>query len=101
MCWRARAECFGGAERMLRSKQAYARVARAISAFEPGTIATRPQEAAEGRLATGGKVEILEMAIDDCWEREIGPVFLKNGRGRLSGLQWMFKTCGQKKHPYA
>ena len=101
MCWPARAECFGGAEGILRAKQAYARVARAISAFEPVTLATRPQEAAEGRLATGGKVEILEMAIDDSWARDIGPVFLKNGRGRLSGVQWMFNAWGQKYHPYA
>jgi len=101
MCWPARAECFGGADRILRAKQAYARVARAISAFEPVTMATRPQEAAEGRLATGGKVEILEMGIDDSWARDIGPVFLKNGRGRLSGVQWIFNAWGQKYHPYA
>src|SRR6185312_6628989 len=58
ICWPARAECFGGAEGILRAKQAYARVARALSAFEPVALAVRPQEAAEARLATGGKVEI-------------------------------------------
>jgi agmatine deiminase len=101
MCWPARSECFGGAEGILRAKQAYARVARAISAFEPVTLAARPQEAAEARLGTGGKVEILEMALDDSWARDFGPTFLKNRRGRLSGVQWKFNAWGQKYHPYA
>jgi agmatine deiminase len=100
MCWPARAECFGGAEGLLRAKQAYARVARAISAFEPVTLAARPQEAAEARLATGGKVEILEMALDDSWARDFGPTFLKNGKGRLAGVQWVFNGWGQKYHQY-
>lgn len=100
MCWPARVECFGGAEGILRAKQAYARVARAISAFEPVTMAARPSESAEARLATGGKVEILEMALDDSWARDFGPTFLKNRKGRLSGVQWIFNAWGQKYHPY-
>jgi len=100
MCWPARMECFGGADGTLRAKQAYARVARAISAFEPVTLAARPHEAAEARLATGGKVEILEMALDDSWARDFGPTFLKNGKGRLSGVQWSFNAWGRKYHPY-
>jgi len=101
MCWPARAECFGGREGMLRAKQAYARVARAISAFEPVMVAARPADAAEAKLATGGKTEIVEMAIDDSWARDFGPTFLSNGKGRLSGVQWVFNAWGQKYHPYA
>src|ERR1700682_3873272 len=41
LCWPARAECFGGRDGMLRVKQAYARVARAISAFEPVVVGAR------------------------------------------------------------
>jgi agmatine deiminase len=100
MCWPARAECFGGAEGVLRAKQAYARVARAISAFEPVMLAVRGSEVAEARLATGGKVEVVEMTIDDSWARDFGPTFLKNGTGRLSGVQWVFNAWGQKYHPY-
>jgi len=100
MCWPVRTECFGGAQGILRAKQAYARVARAISAFEPVTLAARPQEIAEARLATGGKVEIVEMALDDSWARDFGPTFLTNGKGRLSGVQWVFNAWGQKYHPY-
>jgi agmatine deiminase len=101
MCWPARSECFGGAEGILRAKQAYARVARAISSFEPVTLVARPHEVAEARLATGGKVEVVEMPLDDSWARDFGPTFLRNGKGRLSGVQWVFNAWGQKYHPYA
>jgi agmatine deiminase len=101
MCWPARMECFGGADGILRAKQAYARVARAISSFEPVTLVARPHEVAEARLATGGKVEVIEMPLDDSWARDFGPTFLKSGKGRLSGVQWVFNAWGQKYHPYA
>lgn len=100
MCWPARMECFGSAEGMLRAKQAYARVARAISSFEPVTLAARPHEVPEARLATGGKVEVIELPLDDSWARDFGPTFLRNGKGRVSGVQWIFNAWGQKYHPY-
>src|SRR5882724_10549322 len=78
MCWPARAECFGDAQGLLRAKQAYARVARAISTFEPVTVAVRPSESAEARFATCGKVELAEMPLDDSWARDFGPTFLRN-----------------------
>jgi len=99
MCWPARLECFGNAERLLRAKQAYARVARAISAFEPVVMAARPAEAAEAKLATGGKCEIAEMALDDAWARDFGPTFVKGPRG-LAGVAWRFNAWGGKYHPY-
>src|SRR5262245_6284408 len=99
MCWPARHECFGGPEGALRAKQAYARVARAISGFEKVTLAARPADAAEARLATGGKVDVVEAALDDSWARDFGPTFLI-GKGRLAGVHWRFNAWGQKYHPY-
>src|SRR5262245_31299166 len=58
MCWPSRAECFGGPDGVLRAKQAYSRVARAVSGFEPVTMVARPADAAEARFATGGKVDV-------------------------------------------
>jgi len=100
MCWPARNECFGGADGFLRAKQAYARVARAVSGFEPVTLAARPADAAEARLATGGKVEVVEMALDDSWARDFGPTFLTDKKHRLAGVHWIFNAWGRKYHPY-
>ncbi len=101
MCWPARAEPFGGEEGLLRAKQAYARVARAISAFEPVVMAARPTEAAEAKLATGGKTEVLEVPLDDGWARDFGPTFLKGHTGGLAGVQWRFNAWGRKYQPFA
>ena len=100
MCWPARHECFGGADGVLRAKQAYARVARAISSFEPVTLAARPADASEARLATGGKVEVVEMPLDDSWARDFGPTFLTGTNKRLAGVHWIFNAWGRKYHPY-
>jgi agmatine deiminase len=101
MCWPARHECFGGAEGALRAKQAYARVARAVSGFEPVTLAARPVDASEARLATGGKVDVVEIPLDDSWARDFGPTFLTGTNRRLAGVHWVFNAWGRKYHPYA
>ena len=101
MCWPSRVEPFGSEEGLLRAKQAYARVARVVSSFEPVIVAALPQEAAEAKLATGGKAEILEAPLDDGWARDFGPTFLKNSKGALAGVHWRFNAWGNKYQPYA
>ena len=101
MCWPCRTEVWGGAEGLLRAKQAYARVARAVSSFEPVTMVVRPQDAAEARLACAGKVQIFEAALDDSWSRDMGPTFLIGPDGKRAGVSWHFNAWGNKYHPYA
>ena len=100
MCWPARTNVSAAPTASLRAKQAYARVARAISGFEPVMLAARPIDAAEARLATGGKVDVVEMALDDSWARDFGPTFLTATEGRLAGVHWIFNAWGRKYHPY-
>jgi agmatine deiminase len=100
MCWPARTEAWGGPEGLLRAKQAYARVARAVSSFEPVTMAVRPQDAAEARLACASKVAIFETALDDSWARDMGPSFLIGPEGRRAGTAWHFNAWGNKYLPY-
>jgi agmatine deiminase len=100
MCWPCRMEVWGGPDGMLRAKQAYARVARAVSSFEPVMMAVRAQDAAEARLATAGKVEIVDAKLDDSWARDIGPTFLVGRDGSRAGVAWEFNAWGNKYHPY-
>jgi agmatine deiminase len=100
MCWPCRQEAWGGPEGLLRARQAFARVARAISTFEPVTMAARPHDAAEARLATSGKVEIFEVELDDSWARDTGPTFLTGADGKRAGVAWRFNAWGNKYHPY-
>ncbi|MGD0190709.1 MAG: agmatine deiminase family protein [Rhizomicrobium sp.] len=101
MCWPCRTEAWGGPEGLLRAKQAYARVARAVSTFEPVTMAVRPDETAEVELACKSKVETFEVPLDDSWARDIGPTFLVGPGGARAGVAWRFNAWGNKYHPYA
>ena len=92
MCWPCRIEAWGGPEGLLRAKQAFARVARAISTFEPVTHGGRVRTMRPKRsLATAGKTDIFEVPLDDSWARDIGPTFLcgagRHARRRAMALQ--------------
>jgi len=100
MCWPCRTEAWGGPEGLLRAKQAFARVARAITTFEPVTMTVRPHDAAEARLACAGKVEIFEVPLDDSWARDMGPTFLRKADGTHAAVQWRFNAWGNKYQPY-
>lgn len=100
ICWPCRIEAWGGPEGLLRAKQAIARVARAISTFEPVVIAVRPHDAAEAKLATSGKTELFEVALDDSWARDTGPTFVAASDGRRAAVQWEFNGWGNKYHPW-
>ena len=100
MCWPCRTEAWGGPDGLLRGKQAVARVARAISTFEPVTVAVRLHDAPEARLATSGKTDIFEVELDDSWARDIGPTFLAGPDGARAGVQWEFNAWGNKYHPW-
>ncbi len=101
MCWPCRIEAWGGPEQLLRAKQAFARVARAISTFEPVTMAVRPNDAAEAKLACAGKTGIFEVPLDDSWARDMGPTFLRGPGGGRAAVQWRFNAWGNKYQPYA
>jgi agmatine deiminase len=100
MCWPCRVEVWGGPDGLLRARQAFSRVARAISAFEPVTMAARPQDAAEARLTCGGKAEIFDVPLDDSWARDMGPTFLTGPDGARAGVAWQFNAWGNKYTPY-
>ena len=100
MCWPCRVEAWGGPEGLLRAKQAYARVARAISSFEPVVMAVRPHDLAEAKLACAGKVEFFEVPLDDSWARDIGPTIVLGREGARAGVQWRFNAWGNKYHPF-
>jgi len=100
MCWPCRTQAWGGAEALLRAKQAFARVARAVSTFEPVTMAVRPDQAAEVELACAGKVEIFKVLLDDSWARDTGPTFLVGPQNARAGVAWRFNAWGNTYHPY-
>ena len=77
-----------------------AAVARAIARFEPVAMVARPGQAAGAARACGKAVDIVGLVNDDLWMRDMGPVFLVNGRGGLASLDLNFNGWGNKQaHP--
>jgi agmatine deiminase len=100
MAWPCRPEPWGDAEGLLRARVGYAGVARAISGFEKVTMAVRPQDMEEARLALGRGIEILEVPLDDSWTRDIGPLFVTDGNEGVAGVHWRFNAWGNKYNGY-
>jgi agmatine deiminase len=104
MAWPSRLSLWGSAERMGRAKGAYARVAQAISAFEPVAMLARPQDAREAERVCGREVEIMGVPLDDSWVRDTGPIFvarMRNGLREIAGTDWRFNGWGGKYPDFA
>ena len=98
MAWPARKDIWGS--QLTPVRRDVAAVARAIARFEPVSLVARPGQASEAARACGKGVDIVQLVNDDLWMRDMGPVFLVNGRGGLAGLDMNFNGWGHKQvHP--
>lgn len=116
MAWptEVRRSFFGG--HLTAARRAWAGVARAIADFEPVTMVVNPGErsSAEALLAEAllaevvnasrHEVELVELAIDDAWMRDSGPVVVrdrgvKTGDDRLA-IQFGFNAWGELVQPF-
>ncbi|WP_200954871.1 agmatine deiminase family protein [Rhizobium sp. Root73] len=97
MMWPARA---GFWDDIAATRRDYAAVAHAIRAFEPVTMAVRPEDAAEARSMLGGDIALAITAIDDSWARDAGPCFLVDDHGARAGVNFRFNAWGGKYQPH-
>ncbi|MGH2650376.1 MAG: agmatine deiminase family protein [Actinomycetota bacterium] len=88
------------AERFDEAKRDYAAVATSIAAFEPVVMVCDPDQEAESRRYCGEAVEVLPLSIDDSWMRDNGPIFVRDGSGRVALVHFGFNAWGEKFHPY-
>ncbi len=76
------------------AQEAFARVATAISQFEPVTMGVLPAQTASARALLPPQVRVVEMVYDDAWARDTGPTFVVNDKGGLAGVDWAFNAWG-------
>jgi agmatine deiminase len=99
MCWPARADMWGAL--MPEAEASHAEVANAIAAFEPVLMAVRPEQAAAARAACSAGVELFEVALDDSWARDSGPIIVTGGPGGgRAGVDFGFNAWGEKFRPW-
>jgi agmatine deiminase len=95
MAWPCRTELWGA--QLGAAKSEYAGVANAVAAFEPVTmVVPGSSHAAEAQAMLTSAVEIVELALDDSWMRDSGPIFALDATGRRAGIHFRFNAWGEK-----
>ena len=98
LCWPARQSLYG--EFMAQAEDAHAQVARAIAEYEPVSMIVQPgPTAARAAELCGGRVEIVELPIDDSWFRDSGPIYVTDEHERIA-TDWTFNGWGTKYAPW-
>lgn len=98
MSWPARRELWR--DRWDQALDEYAGVARAVAAYEPVLMACLPGTAGEVIDRCGAGVTPFEVALDDSWARDNGPVFVTHPDGRVAVVSFGFNAWGERWHPF-
>jgi agmatine deiminase len=99
MGWPCRQELWG--DTIAQAREDYATVANAIAAFEPVTMIANPgPDARQAREACSDAVEIAELALDDSWLRDCGPIYVRIDDGHRVAMHFGFNAWGERFRPY-
>lgn len=86
------------------AQDAFVRMCRAIAAPAPGVVGEDLEvlvqdaaaEASAGRLLQGLPARLHRIPFGDIWMRDIAPVFLTDGEGRVASVRFRFNGWGGK-----
>jgi agmatine deiminase len=92
MLWPERADTWREAGKPAQS--AFAKVARAISQFEPAIMGVNPGQYENARRTLDPQVQVVVIENNDAWMRDCGPTFIINKSGDVRGIDWMFNAWG-------
>jgi agmatine deiminase len=76
------------------AQKVFAKIAAAISAFEPVYMGVLPSHFEAARKMLPESVHLVKMEYNDAWMRDVGPSFVVNTRGEIRGVDWKFNAWG-------
>jgi agmatine deiminase len=76
------------------AQRAFAKVARAISQFEPVIMGVNPNQFENGRKMLDSQVQVVMIENNDAWMRDCGPSFVINNKKEVRGIDWIFNAWG-------
>lgn len=82
-------------------RRAFSAVASAIAQGEPVRVGASANALPGARAMLPPGVEVVELAANDAWMRDVGPTFLRDTAGRLRGIDWQFNAWGGGYGEYA
>ncbi|MBK17965.1 MAG: agamatine deiminase [Rhodospirillaceae bacterium] len=77
-------------------QQSIADIANTIVEFEPVTMLMAAEHHSAAKRLLSRKVEIWDIPTDDLWCRDAGPLFVRNGKGKLAIANFNFNGWGNK-----
>lgn len=97
MAWPSTPAVYGGPGAYYESVQeTLGRLAAAIAENEPVAMAAPAQHHAIAAELCGPKVELIDIATDDMWMRDSGPVFVRAADGTIAAVDFRFNGWGNK-----
>ena len=75
------------------AQKAFVEVAKAISQFEPLTMAVSQAQYNNARNLLPCNIRVVEMSNNDSWIRDCGPTFVSNGKA-IRAVDWDFNAWG-------
>lgn len=81
-------------ENAVPAQAAFAAVAAAIGRFEPVTVGASAAQYANARRQLPDSVQVIELASNDAWMRDVGPTFVVHPSGVVRGVDWRFNAWG-------
>ena len=101
MAWPSTPAVYGGPGAYYESVQeTLGRLAAAIAENEPVAMAASAEHHAIAAELCGPKVELIDIATDDMWMRDSGPVFVRAAGGTIAAVDFRFNGWGNKQaHP--
>lgn len=97
MQWPTSANVYGTSD-LARVQNEIAKIANAISDFEPVVILVSAINQASIKNKFSNNVEFWDIHCDDLWARDSGPTFVKNEKDELAIAHIKFNGWGQKQN---
>jgi agmatine deiminase len=94
MAWPHRPAIYGGRSTLDAVRADVIAIAHAIARFEPVLMVVHPDDVADARDGLGRAVDVLELAVDDLWLRDSGPLFGFDHAGRPAARGLNFNGWG-------
>ena len=97
MAWPSTPAVYGGPGAYYESVQeTLGRLAAAIAENEPVAMAASTDQHELAARLCGPKVELIDIATDDMWMRDSGPVFVRAEGGAIAAVDFRFNGWGDK-----
>lgn len=108
LIWPSRAShwLYGSAAEFDSVRRTFVRLIDTIAAFEPVRLIVAPGEVKAVPVEVQGRVEIVELPVNDAWARDVLPTFVEevggdpHGAAGVVGIDWSFNGWGGRFPPW-